>query len=176
MSICIISTSTNGFHKTNAKLTKKNIFEFARLISLNYLIGDIKDNKFVQKEKIKHILKPKCINFDETAEKYHGISYEKACSKGLDNVEVISSLRDKLKNVKHIISHNLPFHLKAIQVECFRTAIAIDFSRYNLIDTINFNHNFEYPKLTKLCDELKVKKSDSNLKMIKNVFLKLNSL
>lgn len=174
MSICIISTSTNGIHQTNQMVSKKIMYKFARMISLNYIIGDIEDDKFIQKKKQKFILTPKCINFDTTAQKFHGITQEKALSKGKDNIWVLKEFKKDLVNVKHMVSHNLPFHIKAIQVECFRTAIIIDFKKFNLIDTISFNHKFEYPKLLKLCEMLKVKESDSNLKMIKNVFMKLN--
>nr|QFG74452.1 MAG: hypothetical protein [Megaviridae environmental sample] len=175
MSICILSTSTNGFHTTRLPVSKKQIFEFARLISLNYIIGDIEDDQFIEKKKVKSILKPKCINFDKKAEEYHGISIDKANTSGKDNFEVMKEFQNDLKGVKHIVSHNLPFHLKSIQVECFRTATLIEFSRYNLIDTISFNHSFEYPKLPVLAEQLEVKVSKNNLRTIKNVFLKLNS-
>ena len=55
MSICILTTCTNGIHKTN-DFVSKNIQKFARLISVNYLIGDIVNNQFIEKKKVKNII------------------------------------------------------------------------------------------------------------------------
>jgi DNA polymerase III epsilon subunit-like protein len=174
MSICILSTCTNGIHQTTDFVSKKNIPKFARLISVNYLIGDLKDNQFIEKKKVKNILIPEFINFDTKAQEFHGITYEKAVSKGIKNTAILEELKKDLYNVRHIVSHSLSFHIKAIQVECFRTATYIDFSKFNLIDTMTFNHKFFNPKLTQLCKNLNIKESNNNLKMIKKVFLKLN--
>ena len=37
--VCFIYTQTNGLHGSNEFVTKKNMFEFARPVSLNYVIG-----------------------------------------------------------------------------------------------------------------------------------------
>ena len=37
--VCFIYTQTNGLHNSNEFVTKKNMFEFARPVSLNYVIG-----------------------------------------------------------------------------------------------------------------------------------------
>ena len=69
--------------------------------------------------------------------------------------------------------------LKAIQVECFRTAITIDFSKFTLIDTISFGHSYTFPKLVDLIKKLKIKNIDNTqLEQIRKVFIKLyeNSL
>ena len=174
MSVCILTTCTNGIHKTSEFVSKKNIQKFARLISVNYLIGDIVNNQFIEKKKVKNIIIPEFINFDEQAQKFHGISHSKALTKGQKNSIVMKVLKDDLLSVKHIVSHSIAFHLKAIQVECFRTATYIDFSKFNLIDTMTFNHTYTHPKLTQLCNNLNVQVSNNNLKNIKKVFVKLN--
>ena len=90
----------------------------------------------------------------------------------------MNTLKKDLKNVSVIVSHNIPFHIKTLQVECFRNCVNIDFGNHILIDTINFNHNLEYPKLKDLANELlkkdySNKKQSYNLVLIKKCFLKL---
>jgi argininosuccinate lyase len=38
--LCFIRTETTGLHETNKEVSKKNLFEFARLLRLEYLIID----------------------------------------------------------------------------------------------------------------------------------------
>ena len=128
--ICFLYTDTNGLHDTNDDVSKKNMYKFARLIALYYSIGYMENGKYVEIKKVKHILKPKCIVFNPEAQHFHGITMEKAIEKGVDNMKVISELRDDLKKVKVIVSHNLPFHIKTIQTECFRTCININFTLF----------------------------------------------
>ena len=90
----------------------------------------------------------------------------------------MNTLKKDLKNVSVIVSHNLAFHLKALQVECFRNCVYLDFSNYILIDTINFHHKLEYPKLKDLAKEIlkkdySDKENDYNITIIKKCFLKL---
>lgn len=176
--ICFIYTETNGLHTVNQNVSKKNLYGIARLISLNYLIGYRENGKFVQIKKVKKILTPKCINFDKTAMKFHGINKEEALKKGTDSNDIMTQFKKDLTNVKVIVSHNLPFHLKAIQAECFRACICINFSSYTLIDTISFYHKSEYPNLRSLAKSLlkkdySDKKQNYNLILIKKVFIEL---
>ena len=179
--VCFIYTDTNGLHTTNENVSKKNLYNFARIISLHYSIGTF-DNmyKYTETKNVTHILTPKTINFDKTALKFHNITYENALAKGVDNHIVITELKNDLKDVDIIVSHNLSFHLKAIQVECFRTAITLDFSKFILIDMISFGHNYTYPKLVDLIKKLKIKNIDNlnQLEQFRHVFVKLyeNSL
>ena len=91
-----IYCETNGLHKTVPKKLDdgrvvntvppvkpnfKNMFKFARLIVLNYLIGYYEDGKFIETKKERLILTPKSINFDVDAMKYHGITTKKANEK-----------------------------------------------------------------------------------------------
>ena len=179
--ICFLYTDTNGLHGTNENVSKKNLYNFARMISIYYSIGTVDDTfKYTEIKNITNILKPKTINFDKVALNYHKITFEEAELKGIDNNIIISQLKSDLKDVDIIVSHNLSFHLKAIQVECFRTAITIDFSKFILIDTISFGHSYTYPKLVDLIKKLKIKNIDNNtqLEQIRKVFIKLyeNSL
>ena len=178
--ICFIYTETNGLHKTNSNVSKKNIYAFAKLVALNYMIGLRENNKFKQIKKVRKIIKPKCINFSQEAINYHGISRKKAEQKGEDIIDVMNTFKQDLSNVQVIISHNLPFHIRTLQVECFKTCTYINFNDYILIDTINFYHDFEYPRLRILAKNLlnkdfSKKSPKFNLAIIKKVFLKLYS-
>ena len=104
--------------------------------------------------------------------KFHNITLERATKEGIVNTIVISELKEDLKNVEVIVSHSLPFYLKSIQVECFRTAINIDFSKFILIDTMTFGHSHSFPKLNVLVKSLKLN-NISQLDNIIQVFIKL---
>tara|TARA_X000000368_G_C22490253_1_gene475962 strand:- start:231 stop:539 length:309 start_codon:yes stop_codon:yes gene_type:complete len=83
-----------------------------------------------------------------------------------------------LKNVTVIVSHNLPFHIRALQCECYKTCTYINFENFILIDTINFNHNLGPLKLKDLAkkvlnkDQSKKKPKNYN-SIIKKIFLQL---
>ncbi len=172
--ICFIYTDTNGLHSTDENVSKKNLYNFARMISIYYSIGTFDNTNYIESKNINSILKPDTINFDKTALKIHKITLEEAMSKGINNIDVITQLKNDIKDVDIIVSHNLAFHLKTIQVECFRTAITIDFSKFILIDTISFGHSYNYPKLVDLIKKLKIKNTNLNhLEQIRNVFVKL---
>lgn len=159
--ICFLYTHTNGFHETNEIVSKKNIFEFARLIQLKYSTGIYENDKFIEDKKEKYTLQPKSINFNEKATSIHKIDLNKAKKKGHDNVYIINKFKDDLKGVRIIVGHNLNFHLRAIQVELFRTCVNIDFNNFILIDLMDFNrktnislinlaknYNIDYEKYT----------------------------
>jgi len=158
--ICFIHTDTNGLHKTNENVSTKNLYKFARLISVYYKIYSYENqqgcNTMIEVINKHLILKPKTINFDKIAIKYHNITMDIARDKGIDNNSLINEFKNDIKNVDIIVSHSLPFHLKTIQVECFRTATEINFSKYILIDLISFNHDLDFPKLVDLIKIYKI--------------------
>jgi DNA polymerase III epsilon subunit-like protein len=176
--ICFLYTETNGLHQLNEGVTKKNIFGFARLVCLNYIIGYKKDNKIVELKKVRHILEPKCINFEDDAIKYHKITMEKAKKEGIDSKIIMKEFEEDLRNVHVIVSHNLPFHIRAIQCECFRTCTYINFENFILIDTISFNHTLGFLKLKELAEQIinkniNKKKPKKYSGIIKDIFLQL---
>ena len=81
-------------------------------------------------------------------------------------------LKKDLSDVNIIISHSLPFHIKALQVECFRTAIDINFSKFINIDLMSFGHNLDYPKLIDLLTKYKIKGA-TQLDQYKELFFSL---
>ena len=178
--IGFIYTETNGLHTTYKDVYVKNLFEFSKMVVMSYQIGYYQDGKFELLKKVRQIIKPR--NFVITdSEKFHGISQKKADSKGMEIVDALNQLKKDFKNVSVVVSHNLKFHLQTIQAECFRYHVYLDWSRYLLIDTINFYHNLEFPKLKMLSKHLlnkdyQDKKPKFNINIIRKCFFKLYQL
>jgi hypothetical protein len=172
--ICFIYTDTNGLHKTNDFVSTKNLYKFARLIAIHYMIGDY-DGSLKNVITNHKILKPKTINFDKVAQSFHNISMDDANIKGIDNNKAITELKNDLSDVKIIIGYSLPFHIKAIQSECFRTAIDINFGKYILIDMMSFGHSYEHPKFADMLVKYNINKKLSQLEQYRDLFLILYS-
>lgn len=178
--ICFLHVDTNGLHKTDNKIesNKKNLFEFARPVCLNYIIGYKSGSDFTEVIKERVIFKPEYLSIPEEASNIHGITYEKAEKKGVDGAEILTKFIKDLKNVQVIVSHNVPFHLKALQVELIRKCITPTFKDFILIDTISFHHSFKFPKLKELAKKIlnkdySDKKPNFNVQIVKKCFLKL---
>lgn len=175
--IGFIYTETNGLHSTQKNVYIKNLFEFSKMVTLSYQIGYYKNGQFELIKKVRHIIKPRNFVIIDS-KKFHGISQKKAETKGIEIVDALNQLKNDFKNVSVVVSHNLKFHIQTIQAECFRYHVYLDWSRYLLIDTINFYHKLEYPKLKVLSKHLldkeyKDKKPKFNLIIIKKCFMKL---
>ena len=59
--IAFITTETNGLHKHNMfNVSIKNLYIWARLIKLQYIIGhrDPQTKKFIVEKKVKYLIKP----------------------------------------------------------------------------------------------------------------------
>ena len=172
--ICFLYTDTNGLHKTNDYVSTKNLYKFARLIAIHYMFGEY--NGTLKNTITKDlILKPKTIYFDKIAQSFHKISMEDATNKGINNKDAITELKNDLSDVKIIISYSLPFHIKAIQVECFRTAIEINFGKYILIDMSSFGHSYDYPKFADLLVKYNINKKLSQIEQYRDLFFILYS-
>jgi hypothetical protein len=176
--ICFIYTDTNGLHKTNDNVSTKNLYKFARLIAIHYMIcdydGSLK-NTITNQRFIHTILKPKTIYFDKVAQSFHNITMEEATIKGVENNKAITDLKTDLSDVKIIIGYSLPFHIKALQSECFRTAIDINFGKYILIDMMSFGHSYEHPKFADMLVKYNINKKIPQLEQYRDLFLILYS-
>ena len=163
----LIYTDTTGLHKKMDYKTvdAKNLHTWARLVGLYYQIGyrDSDTKKMIIEKKKKFIIIPEDYKIPIESTAVHLIDNKKANKKGVDLVDVLTELKDDLKDVNHVISHNVIFHLRTIQAECLRKKIYIDFRRHHLIDTMDFYHNLEYPKLDELYCQL-TKKDKSTIK------------
>ncbi len=168
--ICFIYTDTNGLHKTNDYVSTKNLYKFARLIAIHYMIGDYDGSlKNITTKNI--ILKPNTIYFDKVAQSFHNITMEQAEKDGIDNKKAITELKNDLSDVKIIIGYSLPFHIKALQSECFRTAIDINFGKYILIDMMSFGHSYEHPKFAEMLVKYNINKKQTQLEQYRDLFL-----
>lgn len=188
-----IYCETNGLHKTVPKTlddgrvvnvippvkpTFKNMFKFARLIVLNYIIGYYQDGQFIETKKERLILKPKSINFDEDAMKFHGITMKKAIKKGVDPKEVMKKFVTDFNYVNFLVFHNAEFHIKTIQTELMRNCYYFDFSRKKIIDIMSFNHDIKYPSLKNLSKEIvgndyENKSAKYNVTIVRKIFINL---
>jgi hypothetical protein len=173
--ICFIYCDTNGLNSNYETVSKKNLYSFARIISLHYCIGYYTEDDIKIIKEHKYILYPDCINFNKDAIKIHKITIEDAIKNGTTNDIVISQLKEDLLDVDVIVSYNTLFHLKAIQVECFRTAISIEFNKKIIIDINSFSADITSPKLVDLGKKLKIAKKNnlSNIMLIINIFANL---
>ncbi len=83
----------------------------------------------------------------------------------------MKELKNDLSNVKILVSHSLPFHIKALQVECFRTAVDINFSKFINIDMMSFNNtNNNFPKLVDLVSKYKISDKLSQIEQYRELF------
>ncbi len=167
--ICFLYTDTNGLHKTNDYVSTKNLYKFARLIAIHYMIGDY-DGSFKNVINKDLILKPKTIYFDKVAQSFHKITMEDAEAKGIENNKAITELKNDLADVKIIVSYSMAFHIKAIQSECFRTAIEINFGKYILIDMSSFGHSYDYPKFADMLVKYNINKKLSQIEQFRDLF------
>ena len=173
--ICFLYTDTNGLHKTNDFVSTKKLYKFARLIAIHYMIGEY-NNGTLSNVVTKHIiLKPKTIYFDKVAQSFHNITMEDANMNGVDNNKAITELKTDLSDVKIIIGYSLPFHIKALQSECFRTAIDINFGKYILIDMMSFGHSYEHPKFAEMLVKYNINKKLCQLEQYRDLFFILYS-
>lgn len=152
--ICFLYTETNGLHELNEDVIKKNLYGFARLVSLNYEIGYLENNKFISSIKKRIIIKPRCMFITDESIKIHGITNEFAEENGNDIEETLSNFMTDLKNVSIIVSHNIIFHIRTVQAECIRYNLSNDFTKFIIIDTINFYHSYSFPKLKDLYENI----------------------
>jgi len=173
--ICFLYTETTGLHQTHEPVSKKNLYTCARMVTMNYVIGTYGITGFVEELKIRHIIKPRCMYIPESTVKFHGITQDTAIAKGIDPVDVLTELKENLKNVHVIVSHNIDFHIKTVLAEAVKYNIQMpDLSKYIIIDTISFFHDYDYIKLSDLATKLAIKKiPDANIEIIMVVFFKL---
>ena len=179
--IAFINTETNGLHKhSKFNVTIKNLDLWARLVKLQYHIGyrDEKSGKFILTKKVDKLIKPHHFLIDENVSKINNITTKKAEKKGENIIDVLNEFKTDIKNVSVIVSHNLEFHLKTLQAEMLRWVIVVNFNNYILIDTINFFHQLEYPKLKILSKHILNKKYKNksrkyNIVIIRKIFFKL---
>jgi hypothetical protein len=167
--ICFIYSEANGVHNANNNddVSKKTLFNFARLININYIIGYIENNKFISVKTIKRIIKPRCMFINNTE------LMNIANKEGIEIEDVLNEFKNDMVNVQVIVSHDINFHLRTIMAEFVRYNILFTFSKFIIIDNISFYHTLNNPDINLLYNTLFNKNKTDNLEMIKLSFLKL---
>ena len=174
--IAFIYTDTTGLHKKMeyGGVDAKNLHTWARMVGIYYQIGyrDSETKKIVIETKTKHLIIPEDYLIPIQSTAVHMIDDKKANKKGEDLSKVLTELKNDLSDVDIIVSHNIVFHVRAIQAECLRKKNYIDFGRQHLIDTMDFHHSLEYPKLEELYYQLTKKNSTKKSRSYKVTLIK----
>lgn len=181
--VLFVNCETTGLPKKNGTVTKDNIDNWPRLVSLHLKVGhfDKESKKIVIGRKLYCIVKPDGYHIPKISTKFHMITNEIAEKKGNNIRKCLDEFVKILSTVKFIVGHNVMFDINTIQAELLRYNYNVDLYKYDLIDTINFRHEYEYPKLENLYELLfgrKFKKSHprkSNINIIIKCFEKLYS-
>jgi hypothetical protein len=152
--ICFIYTAINGEPNNNENVVmQKNLYDFDRMIAIHYSIGTY-DTKYNEIKRIKHIVKPDTMYFKEILFENQKITYMDAL-KGTINSVMLQQLKDNLKDVDCIVSNSQ--QIKSIQVECFRTTISIDFTKYTIIDMNEYKLKKKIVTLDNIIQEFFIK-------------------
>lgn len=116
-----IYTETTGFperpsgYNKSYPYTDTKRYDSARIVRLSWAIHDYHKNLI---SKTTHTVKP---TFVITNSHIHGITQEIADSEGVEWSTVVEHLKNDLKNVKFLITHNLQFHLNILLSELHRS-------------------------------------------------------
>lgn len=150
--VCIVYTTATGLHKQFEKVYKKNLFGFARMTSISWVIAiRTNNNEFKIEKEEHHIIKPRCMVIPEN----HIITNDMANIKGTEIEIVLDKFRSDMKDksIKLIISIDLDFHLRTLQAELIRYNKAMDFNKYLLIDVNDLSKSVfgKISNLNELC-------------------------
>jgi len=174
---CVFYTETNGLHKSNEPISKKKLYNYARMVSLHYIIGyyNEKNKEFITDKEVYYIVNPRTMYINEESTKYNNIDINIAKEKGKDIEFILNTFKKDLENINILISHNVDFHLKTILNEILRYNVIIEFNNFLIIDTNSFFHENKYIKLFDLASNLKNKKflKKKKIDIILLIFLKL---
>ncbi len=117
---------TTGVPK-NWKAPVHQVSNWPRAVQLAWIIGD--GAGLILKER-SQIIKPDGYTIPFEAEKIHGISTERALKEGREIHEVLSELKEDLKEVTRLIAHNIDFDSKVLGAEFIR------WSKENLLEEL----------------------------------------
>ena len=143
--VCFIHTDTTGLHPShNENITKKNLFEFSRMVTFSWIIASkLENGKYNIDKREYFIIKPRCMYIHPNTVQYHGITQEIALKKGHDIEDVLEKFIKDIYDIKYIISHSLEFHMKTVQGELVRYNKNMNFRKHILIDINSFEHKIQ---------------------------------
>ena len=168
--ICFIQTDTNGLHRSE-EVSKKYLYNFSRMVRLNYDIGTIKKGVYKSEIKKNKIIKPHCFIITKETSDIHNITQSIAEEKGEDCYAVLQELKADLKKVDIIVTFYAKFHLNTILAEGCRYNVMIDMTKFCIIDLKTFNHNYDSIKLKTLYKHIINNDNDDNISMMIGIFL-----
>lgn len=178
--ITFITTETNGLHEDKASdmVVKKNLYKYANMVKLVYHQGTYKKGKIKTILKKSFLIKPEHFIFPNELTKINNLTHDKLERDGNNLEDVMREFIDDLKKSSIIIGHNLPFHMKTIMASVYRSGVSHTFSKYILVDIINYNHNIENASLKRLSSEILGNSYDDKSRnyqivIIKKIFAKL---
>jgi DNA polymerase III subunit alpha len=163
--ILFVNSETNGLPaKGMYEVTEKNYEKWPNLVSLHYKIGTYnkKNNTIEIKYKKYFLIKPENFKISKKSIEFHGITNKKARLKGNDIKLVLKKLKNDIEKfkIKIIVGHNINFDLNILKAEIKRYELDLNLDLLK-VDTINFFHNYDFPKL-----------GDLYLKLFNKVFKK----
>ena len=174
--ILFIKIESNGLPQTKFNLNDTNISKFPNLNSLYYKIGkiNINTNKVDIIKTNYNIIKPDFV-VNKDAQKIHEIT-NKQMLKGKKIIDVLNKLKEDINiyDIKIIIGHNINFDLNITIAEIKRNNIDLNLFNFDKVDTLYFNHEYEYPKLEYLYELLYKRKfiKSHNRKSLINIIIK----
>ena len=142
-SICFIYTITTGSHKTTDFCSKKNLYCFARLVSLKYEICTFINKKYTIQKTSNDIIIPRCMYIPDEFNILYNINQKNAISNGVEIENVLDTFIKDISDVDIIVCHNPQHHLNAIIGEAVRYNINMNLSKYLIIDISNFYGKYD---------------------------------
>lgn len=173
--ICFIHLDILNKHTTTDSVTKKNLYNFARMISLSYDIYSYKDNKYKLITQVRSYVKPQWIilpdNFNNTIEINN--------LKETPIYEILTKFKADINNVNIIIGYNIDDQLKSLFAEILRYNVLIGLYNNLIIDINTFSHSYTSCDIYDLYKYIFADNTSENyinmdkIKLIKKCFISL---
>jgi len=169
--ICFIWTVSNGDHQTDDQPNKRHLYEFARLVKLDFIFGTWDNNDFKIVKSGNYIIdnRYRVDFFGELPQVIHEL--DKSENK-ITYDKFIVEFNKILDTTNVIVVHDANHHMKTIISESIRANIPLRYDTKLLIDTISFKHDLDKPTIHDLAKKLKIK-SEKEIELLKNIFIKL---
>jgi DNA polymerase III epsilon subunit-like protein len=117
MKFLYVDCETNGL-PANYKAPFTNVLNWPHTVQITF---QLKENGKLLKHR-NSIIKPRknMVWNEETAKKFHGITYEKAEKEGCDILEVLTDLRECMLKADVVVAHNMAFDKTILLCEATR--------------------------------------------------------
>jgi DNA polymerase III epsilon subunit-like protein len=148
-------TETTGLPR-NWKAPVTDLNNWPRMIQIAWILCDNDGNRI---ESDDFIIKPENFKIPLDAARVHGITTEKAISKGEDLEMVLNKFNKLVEQADFIVAHNISFDEKIIGAEFLRKGVRSDFASKRKLCTMKASTNYcrisgpygyKWPKLSEL--------------------------